>query len=81
MEHAKAFDPIQDGKIFIERINYPLLYQDKATTAEYWAGLQHAIGQGWLEYHESRTFLRMLEPGKDSFALLGKGAPNKSKFS
>ena len=44
-----------------------MLYQDKATPAEYWAGLQHAISQGWLEYHESGTFVRMLQPGKDLF--------------
>ncbi|MCA1402545.1 hypothetical protein IF803_17105 [Bradyrhizobium sp. UFLA06-06] len=68
MEHARAFEPIQDGRIYIEKINYPMLYQDKATPAEYWAGLQHAIGKGWLEYHESGTFVRMLQPGKDLFA-------------
>ncbi|MHC2241210.1 hypothetical protein ACVJH7_000517 [Bradyrhizobium elkanii] len=51
-----------------KKINYPMLYQDKATPAEYWAGLQHAKDQGWLEYHESGTFVRMLQPGKDLFA-------------
>ncbi|MGL3214109.1 hypothetical protein [Bradyrhizobium pachyrhizi] len=39
----------------IEKINYPMLYQDKATPAEYWAGLEYAKDQGWLEYHESGT--------------------------
>ncbi|PAY08296.1 hypothetical protein CK489_15485 [Bradyrhizobium sp. UFLA03-84] len=68
MEHARAFEPIQDGRIYIEKINRPMLDEDKATPAEYWAGLQHAIGQGWLEYHESGTFVRMLQPGKDLFA-------------
>ena len=28
-------------------------------------GLQHAIGQGWLEYHESGTFVRMIQLGKN----------------
>ncbi|MGY4568462.1 hypothetical protein QA639_09455 [Bradyrhizobium pachyrhizi] len=50
------------------KINYPMLYQDKATPAEYWAGLEYAKDQGWLEYHESGTFVRMLQPGKDLFA-------------
>ncbi|PAY04819.1 hypothetical protein CK489_36410 [Bradyrhizobium sp. UFLA03-84] len=68
MEHARAFEPIQDGRIYIEKINRPMLDEDKATLAEYWAGLQHAIGQGWLEYHESGTFVRMLQAGKDLFA-------------
>ncbi|MCA1400037.1 hypothetical protein [Bradyrhizobium sp. BRP56] len=29
MEHARAFEPIQDGRIYIEKINYPMIYQDK----------------------------------------------------
>lgn len=45
-----------------------MIDEDKATPAEYWAGLQHAIGQGWLEYHESGTFVRLTQPGKDLFA-------------
>ncbi|MBR0871392.1 hypothetical protein JQ633_13575 [Bradyrhizobium tropiciagri] len=68
MEHARAFEPVQDGRIYIEKINYPMIYQDKATPAEYWAGLQYAIGQGWLEYHESGTFVRMKQAGADLFA-------------
>jgi hypothetical protein len=27
VEFAKAFEPIQDGRIYIEKINEPLLYQ------------------------------------------------------
>ncbi|MCP1912896.1 hypothetical protein J2R96_005376 [Bradyrhizobium elkanii] len=40
-----------------------MLYQDKATPAEYWAGLEYAKDRGWLEYHESGTFVRMLDLG------------------
>ncbi|MBR1162793.1 MULTISPECIES: hypothetical protein [Bradyrhizobium] len=29
MEHARAFEPIQDDRIYIETINYPMIYQDK----------------------------------------------------
>ncbi|MCC8976497.1 hypothetical protein [Bradyrhizobium brasilense] len=68
MEHARAFEPVQDGRIYIEKINYPMIYQDKATPAEYWAGLEYAKDQGWLEYHESGTFVRMTQAGKDLFA-------------
>ncbi|MGX1362426.1 hypothetical protein [Bradyrhizobium elkanii] len=46
MEHARAFEPIQDGWIYIEKINYPMIYQDKATPAEYWVGSQYAKDQG-----------------------------------
>lgn len=42
--------------------------EDKATPAEYWAGLVYAKDQGWFEYHESRTFVRMTQVGKDLFA-------------
>ncbi|MGY2849025.1 hypothetical protein ACVIWU_001095 [Bradyrhizobium sp. USDA 4509] len=43
-----------------------MLYQDKATPAEYWAGLEYAKDRGWLEYHESGTFVRMLDLGPRS---------------
>jgi hypothetical protein len=53
MEHAQAFEPIQDGRIYIEEINDPFLFGDKGTPAEYSAGLELAISRGWLEMHES----------------------------
>ncbi|MBR0801425.1 hypothetical protein JQ615_39375 [Bradyrhizobium jicamae] len=69
MEHARAFEPVQDGRIYIEQLNDPFLFGDKATPAEYTAGLKYAIKQGWLEkVHESGTFTRMAQAGKDLFA-------------
>jgi hypothetical protein len=29
MEHAQAFEPIQDGRIYIEKLNGPFLFGDK----------------------------------------------------
>ncbi len=29
LEHAHAFEPIQDGRIYIEKINGPFLFGDK----------------------------------------------------
>ena len=55
MEHAQAFEPIQDGRIYIEKINGPFLFGDKATPAEYSAGLELAMARGWLELHEIRN--------------------------
>jgi hypothetical protein len=49
VEIAHAFTPIQDGRIYIEVINAPMLFQLKATSAEYKAGLDLAIAKGWLE--------------------------------
>ena len=31
MEHSQAFDPIQDGRIYIEKINGLFLFGDKGT--------------------------------------------------
>lgn len=67
MEHAQAFEPIQDGRIYIEKINGPMLYGDKATPAEYRAGLDYAIQHGWLELHESGTFVKFTPAGAEMF--------------
>jgi hypothetical protein len=53
LEHAHAFEPIQDGRIYIEKLNGPFLFADKGTPAEYSAGLKLAIERGWLELHDS----------------------------
>jgi hypothetical protein len=68
MEHARAFEPIQDGRIYIEKLNGPFLFQDKGTPAEYGAGLKLAIERGWLVMHESGTFVRLTQAGADLFA-------------
>ena len=68
MELAHAFEPIQDGRIYIEKINGPMLFEHKATPAEYKAGLDRAITKGWLELHESGTYVKLTQPGKDLFA-------------
>ena len=35
MQHAHAFEVVQDGRIYIEKINRPFLYVDRGTPAEY----------------------------------------------
>jgi hypothetical protein len=61
LELAHAFEPIPDGRIYIEAINGPMLYQHKATPAEYKAGIDLVIERGWLELHESGTFVRFTQ--------------------
>jgi hypothetical protein len=39
VELANAFEPIRDGRIYIEKINAPFLFELKGTPAEYKAGL------------------------------------------
>jgi len=68
MEHARAFEPIQDGRIYIEKINGPFLFADKATPVEYSAGLKLAIERGWLWMHESGTYVKFTPAGADLFA-------------
>jgi hypothetical protein len=58
----------QDGRIHIEKINAPFLYQERATPAEYSAGLKLAIERGWLVLHESGTYVKFTQSGADLFA-------------
>jgi hypothetical protein len=51
LELANAFEPIQDGRIYIEKINGPFLVQLKGTPAEYKAGLELGIT---VTVHETR---------------------------
>ena len=51
-----------------EKINGPFLFGDKGTPAEYSAGLELAISRGWLELHESGTFVKLTLSGADLFA-------------
>ena len=60
---AKAFEPVQDGRIYIEKINGPFLFELKGTPAEYKAGLERAIATGWLVLHESGTYVQFAESG------------------
>jgi hypothetical protein len=67
MDHARAIEPVQDGRIYIEAINRPMLDKDGASPVEYWAGLQLAIEREWLEYHPSGTYVRFRQKGSELF--------------
>lgn len=69
VELAHAVEPAQDGRIHFEPLNDgPIRFELKATPAEYKAGLDLAIAKGWLDLHESGTFVRFMQSGKDLFA-------------
>jgi hypothetical protein len=68
VEIANGVEAVQDGRIHIEKINGPMLYQFKATPAEYKAGLDRAISNGWLVLHESGTYVKFTQAGADLFA-------------
>jgi hypothetical protein len=65
VELANAIETIQDGRIYIEEINGPFLYQLKGTPAEYKAGLDRAISMravlSYASLKPARTCLRSLE--------------------
>ncbi len=54
---------MQDGRIYIEKINGPFIYQHKGTPAEY----NLAIARGWLILHESGTYVKITEAGAAVF--------------
>jgi hypothetical protein len=68
LEIANAAEALQDGRIHIEKINAPFLFRERATPAEYSAGLKLAIERGWLVMHESGTFVKFTQSGADLFA-------------
>jgi hypothetical protein len=59
---AKGIQAVQDGRIHIEKLNAPFLRTLQATGPEFGAGIKHAIKNGWLELHESGTYVRLLAP-------------------
>jgi hypothetical protein len=61
---AASIEPAQDGRIHIEKINAPFLYTLKGSGAEFGAGIEYAVQQGWLELHESGTYVQLLPTGK-----------------
>ena len=68
LEIASTVEPVQDGRIHIEKINWPMLFEHKATVAEYKAGLHLAIQRGLLWMHESGTYVKFTQPGAELFA-------------
>ena len=58
---------MQDGRIFIELINGPFLFELKGTPEEYGAGLTLAIERDWLQMHESGTYVKFTQAGAELF--------------
>ena len=68
IEIANSVEAVQDGRIFIELINGPLLFEHKATPSEYSAGLKLAIERGWLTLDRSGTYVKFTQAGAELFA-------------
>ncbi|QOG23362.1 hypothetical protein [Bradyrhizobium sp. SEMIA] len=63
VEIAAATPAVQDGRIYIERINaqFVALLKGSRGYPEFGNGLRYAVEHGWLELHESGTYVRLLQ--------------------
>lgn len=68
LEIASTVEPVQDGRIHIEKINGPFLFEHGGKPAEYGAGLKLAIERGFLWKHESGTYVKFTQAGSELFA-------------
>jgi hypothetical protein len=68
IEIANSVEAVQDGRIYIELVNWPFLSEHKGSPAEYKAGLDLAIARGWLVLHESGTYVKFTQAGAELFA-------------
>jgi hypothetical protein len=68
MEIAKGLGEVWDGRLFTEKLNFPMLSDFRASPAEWRAGVDRAVENGWLWAHESGTYYRFTQTGKDLFA-------------
>jgi hypothetical protein len=68
VEIANSIEAIQDGRIYIELVNWPFLSEHKGSPAEYKAGLDLAIARGWVWLHESGTYVKFTQAGAVLFA-------------
>ena len=66
VEIANAAETIQDGRIAIELVNAPFLSAG-GTPAEYRAGIERAITNGWLWRHESEVYVKLTPAGAELF--------------
>jgi hypothetical protein len=57
VEIANGVEAVQDGRIFIERVNEPFLAAG-GSCEQFRAGIERAIALGWLWRHESGTYVR-----------------------
>lgn len=68
IEMANSVEAVQDGRISVELLIGPMLFELDATPAEYSAGLKFAIERGWLVMHESDTHVQFTQTGAELFA-------------
>ncbi|MHC2552372.1 hypothetical protein [Bradyrhizobium elkanii] len=74
LEICREVEPVQDGRLHIEKINYPFLFRDKGTAAEYKAGLDLLVDRKILFLHESGTYVRIMDVAPNDILNSNGGA-------
>ena len=67
IEIANDVEAVQNGRIYIERVNAPFLAVG-GTGDDFRAGVERAIALGWLWLHESVTYVKFTDSGAALFA-------------
>ena len=67
VEIANDVEAVQNGRIYIERVNAPFLAVG-GTGDDFRAGIERAIALGWLWLHESGTYVKFTDGGAALFA-------------
>jgi len=67
VEIANDVEAVQNGRIYIERVNAPFLAVG-GTGDDFRAGIERAIALGWLWLHESGTYVKFTDTGAALFA-------------
>ena len=67
IEFANGVEAMQDGRIYIERVNEPFLAAG-GSTDQFRAAIERAVALGWIWRHESGTYVRFTEKGAEMFA-------------
>lgn len=67
VEIANGVEAVQDGRIYIERVNGPFLAAG-GSGEQFKAGIERGIALGWIWRHESGTYLKFTDAGAALFA-------------
>jgi hypothetical protein len=67
IEIANGVEAVQDGRIFVERVNEPFLAAG-GNGEQFRAGIDRPIALGWLFRHERGTYVKFTDSGAALFA-------------
>ena len=67
VEIANDVEAVQNGRIYIERINAPFLAVG-GSGDDFRAGIERTIALGWLWLHERGTYVKFTDGGAALFA-------------